>query len=319
MLVLTLIFGLIPIKVVKYLADQQRQSLLQRNTNKRWPFVMISLLTSFAGGVFLAIIFLDLLPDAMDAFNYVKEHGNWNIDYPIVELFALIGFFFVYFVEEMSVIAIGNFTHGHDQTILTQNPSIFNVDQLADQPTVNSPGRHSIQSCEIHGHDREIDEIISPSDKHRAFVKSFTFIFALMIHSSLEGFAFGVQATEVSVLSLFFGIIVHKSVVAFSVGMRLIRCHPKNIFFVATMIAIFSITSPIFAFIGTILEDSNWNELTKNEISFILIALSMGTFLYIAFFEMLAPERINEKSSFLVMLVTFLGFALIAVVMKFAG
>lgn len=81
-----------------------------------------------------------------DAFNYVKEHGNWNIDYPIVELFALIGFFFVYFVEEMSVVAIGNFTHGHDQTILTQNPSIFNVDQLADQPTVNSPGRHSIQS-----------------------------------------------------------------------------------------------------------------------------------------------------------------------------
>lgn len=146
-----------------------------------------------------------------------------------------------------------------------------------------------------------------------------TFVFALLVHTSLEGFAFGVQSTDFSILSLFFGIIVHKSIVIFSVGMRLARCHPHNMCFVVSLIIIIAISSPLSGILGTILEDSNWDELTKNQISFILVSISMGTFLYIAFFEMLAPERINEKSSFMNMIATFCGFAIIAGLMTFAS
>ena len=80
--------------------------------------------------------------------DYAQSHGTWNVDYPLVQLFALLGFFLVYFVEEIrfvttwlfgfskkcslsSVAAFGAHSHGHDQTLVTQNPSIFNVDRVA--------------------------------------------------------------------------------------------------------------------------------------------------------------------------------------------
>lgn len=86
---------------MSYLKNKQRQSLLNNGTRRNIATLIISLLTCFAGGVFLGIIFLDLLPDANEALNYVRNYDKWNVDYPLVELFALIGFFFVYFLEEI--------------------------------------------------------------------------------------------------------------------------------------------------------------------------------------------------------------------------
>ncbi|KAE9553225.1 hypothetical protein FO519_003575 [Halicephalobus sp. NKZ332] len=299
MFILTLFFGVIPIKVMKYLMDKQRQSLLNNNNERQWPATVISFLTCFAGGVFLGIIFLDILPDANDALAYAQSHGTWNVDYPLVQLFALLGFFLVYFVEEISVAAFGEHSHGHDQTLVTQNPSIFNLNRVAseNETKIESPRRRSTSNCEIHGQDKHSDDgTIAPEERKRAFIKSMTFTFALLVHASLEGFAFGVQSTDISILSLFFGIIVHKCIVAFSVGMRLVRCHPHNICFVITLIVIIAISSPLSGTLGTVLEDSNWDELTKNEISFILVSISMGTFLYIAFFEMMISRAVFNVS-----------------------
>uniref|UniRef100_A0A1I7RZX4 Zinc/iron permease n=1 Tax=Bursaphelenchus xylophilus TaxID=6326 RepID=A0A1I7RZX4_BURXY len=59
------------------------------------------------------------------------------------------------------------------------------------------------------------------------------------------------------------------------------------------------------------------NELFKEQITFILISLSIGTFLYIAFFEMLAPEKLNETHGSPKFLATFCGFVIIAVIIYF--
>ncbi|KAK6041075.1 hypothetical protein COOONC_11651 [Cooperia oncophora] len=53
----TLLFGLIPLKVMQTLARSSGK------VEKRASFI-ISLLSCFAGGVFLAVCFLDMMPDA---------------------------------------------------------------------------------------------------------------------------------------------------------------------------------------------------------------------------------------------------------------
>uniref|UniRef100_A0A7E4W461 Zinc transporter ZIP3 n=1 Tax=Panagrellus redivivus TaxID=6233 RepID=A0A7E4W461_PANRE len=314
MLVLTLVFGLMPIKLMQYLRDGQREALLRSSAKKNWAAILISLITCFAGGVFLGIIFLDLMPDAREALEYVQSQGRLNIDYPILELLVLLGFFLVYFVEELTVTIFGEHSHGHDQTLVTQNPNIFN--NLRKET-----GNGSNQSCEIHGHDVNdtVEHHVSKAEEKKAIVKSFTFVLALIFHSSLEGFALGVQSSEVSIISLFCGIVIHKSIVAFCVGMRLTKCHPNNVAIVVILTVLLAITSPVFGVFGTILQDSNFDVLVKNEVSFVLISASMGTFLYIGFFEMLAPERLQHHASFINMVATFVGFAITAVVVHFSG
>uniref|UniRef100_A0AC35FZH0 Uncharacterized protein n=1 Tax=Panagrolaimus sp. PS1159 TaxID=55785 RepID=A0AC35FZH0_9BILA len=318
MLVLPICFGLIPIKIVKHLFDRQNEALLGQKA-RHWPSTLISLLTCFAGGVFLGVIFLDMLPDTLEALEFVNSNGHWQINYPIAPLIVLFGFFLVYFVEELSVVVLGD-THGHNQTLVTSNPGIFNSRRV--RPSASIPQTPitfpSEDRCDIHSHNDL--ELTSANERRRTYVKSMTLSLALIFHSSLEGFAFGIQPSKVAVWSLFFGIIVHKCVVQFSVGMRLIKCHPNNPFFVAAMIIVISAASPLCGVIGTIISSSNFDELTKHEVEVVLNAASTGTFLYIAFFEMLAPEKGKEhNSSFMSLIATFLGTAVIAGVMTFSN
>uniref|UniRef100_A0A914DCZ4 Uncharacterized protein n=1 Tax=Acrobeloides nanus TaxID=290746 RepID=A0A914DCZ4_9BILA len=299
MLIVTLIFGFLPIKVYSLLEDKKRQTLLQNRTPRKWPSILISSLTSFAGGVFLGIIFLDMLPAAQNALQDLHNKGAWKLDYPIIELICLLGFFIVYAIEELSV-KICHAGHGHshahhDQTLVTKNPKIFEMrvhshSHNASQSNDGESTTTAASDCEIHGlkahhESKEEDVELHKITSRRAVVKSLTFVLALLFHSAIEGFAFGIQSSEFTVLTLFFGIIVHKSVVAFSVGMRLIRCHPDNNCLVILFILLIAITSPIMSIIGVIIQDAQMNDLAKDKISTILTSASMGTFLYISFFE----------------------------------
>uniref|UniRef100_A0A914CEL4 Uncharacterized protein n=1 Tax=Acrobeloides nanus TaxID=290746 RepID=A0A914CEL4_9BILA len=132
MFVLTMVFGTLPIKVF-HILDSKRRSILN-STNQRhihWPSTVISILTCFAGGVFLGIIFLDLLSDALESFDDLKKKNVWNIKYPLVQLICLFGFFAVYAVDEFSSrIFTGSHVHTHphhNQTLVTRHPELFDT------------------------------------------------------------------------------------------------------------------------------------------------------------------------------------------------
>ncbi|PIO63305.1 hypothetical protein TELCIR_15096 [Teladorsagia circumcincta] len=57
MAITTILFGIIPLKVMEMLAGKSGK------VERRASFI-ISLLSCFAGGVFLAVCFLDMMPDA---------------------------------------------------------------------------------------------------------------------------------------------------------------------------------------------------------------------------------------------------------------
>uniref|UniRef100_A0A914D0N5 Uncharacterized protein n=1 Tax=Acrobeloides nanus TaxID=290746 RepID=A0A914D0N5_9BILA len=125
--------------------------------------------------------------------------------------------------------------------------------------------------------------------------------------------------SDFSLVSLFFGLGVHKSIEAFSTGLRIIRCHKDRPIFSFILVIPYAITSPIFAILGMVITDLSTNEIVRNKMTTILMSMSMGTFLYIAFFEMLGPERENGKYPFFKLVATFLGFTIIAVIMIWGG
>ncbi|KAK6738173.1 hypothetical protein RB195_020341 [Necator americanus] len=283
---ITIIFGLIPMKVMKTLsgktgAFEQRASFI------------VSLLSCFAGGVFLGVCFLDLLPDAMESFEGWKESAGFKSDYPFVPLMFMIGFYAVSILEEI----IGRFC-GHEKE----------RDQRRKHAATFVSTTSSIEDGCL-----ETESINSKV----AIVKSLTFVLALMFHASLEGFAFGVQQSTISVASLFFGIIVHKAVVSFSVGMRLAEAHPHRPAVVVALVALVALVTPLGGVIGILIENSNMDLLTKDAVTCVLVSLALGTFIYITFYEILVPEYAKNHNKFFQWLSSVIGFAIIAGMMVF--
>uniref|UniRef100_A0A0N5BIL7 Zinc/iron permease n=1 Tax=Strongyloides papillosus TaxID=174720 RepID=A0A0N5BIL7_STREA len=318
MFTVNMIFGLIPIKLVRSLLRHDAVSCTgHSHATSKIPTLIITLLTCFSGGVFLGIVFLDLYPDANASLEIVKSYGEWNVDYPIIEVIVVGGFFVIDVLEYLThKIGHAHVKH-HDQTMITRNPQILDIPNY--QSTAITRRNTQTDDCEIHSEGHSHLRHKFDHEERKKIVKTLSFICALIIHSSLEGFAFGVQPTNVTIVSLFIGLIVHKTVVSFSVGVRLTRCHSNRPILVVIFVFIFAITSPIFSIIGILIQSSDMDVLLKNQLSTVFIGFSMGTFLYITFFEMLGPERENEDNRFSKTLASFLGFTTIAIVMIFSS
>ncbi|CEF62101.1 Zinc transporter ZIP2 [Strongyloides ratti] len=313
-----MIFGLIPIKLVRSLLKHDAVSCSgHSHTTSRVPTLVITLLTCFSGGVFLGIVFLDLYPDANASLNIVRSFGKWTVNYPIIEVIVICGFFAIDFMEYLTHKLGHVHIKHHDQTMITRNPQILDIPNY--QSTATTIRNTQADDCEIHSEGHSHSRHKYDHDEKKKIIKTFAFIGALIIHSSLEGFAFGVQPTNVTIISLFIGLFVHKTVVSFSVGVRLTRCHSNRPILVIILVFVFAITSPIFSVIGIIIQSSDMDKLLKNQLSTVFIGFSMGTFLYITFFEMLGPERENEDNRFSKTLASFLGFVAIAIVMIFSS
>uniref|UniRef100_A0A0N5AQ20 Zinc transporter ZIP3 n=1 Tax=Syphacia muris TaxID=451379 RepID=A0A0N5AQ20_9BILA len=300
MAVIALVAGLLPLKVYDYAKRYQ-----SNNNGSTLATRILSMFSCLSGGVFLGVCLLDLLPFASETFEKVKSATNSDIEYPIAELITGIGFFFVYFVEEMSM----KFCSGHTASDLDIEPYCSECSQCQNAREIevgtnfadnnNSKKRseselsqkvrtRSVLSSKIRSSSillnarQEIGEYQSGADD---VVRSITFVIAFTFHSTLEGFAFGVQTTFVSVSTLFFGIIVHKAIVAFSIGMRLVRCHSERRYFILFLVTFVALTAPIGGSIGIVIQNSEIKETPKNIVSMILTSIALGTFLYITFFE----------------------------------
>ena len=93
LLTLTLVFGLLPVLLVR--------TLLSSRTGSRGSSV-ISALNCVAGGVFLGTTFLHLLPEVQEAMTTVlKVKGIDNNKYHVAECIICAGFFLVMFIEHL--------------------------------------------------------------------------------------------------------------------------------------------------------------------------------------------------------------------------
>ncbi|KAI6174894.1 hypothetical protein M3Y97_00972100 [Aphelenchoides bicaudatus] len=317
--------GLLPLKVL--------QSLAKKGSDNRVSSWILTLLSCFAGGVFLATCFLDIFPHVNSGYEKYKKDYNWNNDYPLPEFMACLGFFFVYFIEELSLKVFakhGHSHHGHAHGNQNKNLDpqvVMAVDQpLKMQTNLNgSTVIHSTKSLDegmgelerkfsvINTHEAVMNQSVQYlNEKEGDFLKSLTFAFAMSFHSILEGFALGVQNSKAGILTLFLSLIIHKGIEAFSVGLQVSRSNSKRLMLVVTTILVYALMTPVGSMLGVLLTNSTMETQTRDLVIILLEGCASGTFIFVTFFEVLAHERANDHSNLVQLAAIVVGFFLIA-------
>ncbi|KAE9548442.1 hypothetical protein FO519_008339, partial [Halicephalobus sp. NKZ332] len=315
MFLTTAIAGLIPIKLVKLLNKNSEES-------KRASWIM-TLLSCFGGGVFIATCFLDIFPHVAENFEEFKEKSGWGTTFPIPQFCACLGFFLVYFLEEISLKIFSGDHHGHFHGGESEE-SRGRTASVTDATTsfVNGIPRGSIDEygnekyIAVKTHEIVMDEsvryVTSEEPVKGGVLKSITFAMAMSLHSVLEGFALGVQNDTTGIMTLFLSLIIHKGIEAFSVGLQITRTNSKRTCLAISTIIIYSLMTPIGSMLGVALFNMDIDEVIKMGVMVFLEGLAGGTFIYVTFFEVLAQERANDHSNLIQLAAIIAGFAVIS-------
>ncbi|VDD90912.1 unnamed protein product [Enterobius vermicularis] len=284
---------------------------MQHSTKKVFAARLLSLLSCASGGIFLGVCLLDLFPLAKETFEKIKNDAKLKSEYPFTELVIGLGFFFVYFVEEIAAKLCVMSVPTDDESYCPEcsecqtareiqvdaafsNPPLTVSEKTATKSRANSVAAKRLRTSSVLSNRLRTSSVLYAAKQNivtiqhsvsNDIVRSITFVTAFSFHSTLEGFAFGVQDSTLSAVTLFFGIIVHKAVVTFSIGMRLVRSHPDRRFLIIGLIIFVAFTAPIGGIIGIAVQNSRMDELPKNIVSTVLTCVALGTFLYITFFE----------------------------------
>lgn len=141
---------------------------------------------------------------------------------------------------------------------------------------------------------------------------SFILLLALSIHMIFDGLSLGLLNTDNEVWSLLIALGIHKILIFFSTGITI--CESTTYVKFALVMLYMSVVSPFGVGIGIVLTSQEPN-LSLATASAILQAIAVGTFVYVAFFEILLKEFTPGKNSrILKSISTVLGYTLVAVI-----
>uniref|UniRef100_A0A8C6U362 Zinc transporter ZIP3 n=1 Tax=Neogobius melanostomus TaxID=47308 RepID=A0A8C6U362_9GOBI len=205
-------------------------------------------------------------------------------DYPVAETMMMLGFFLTVFVE---------------QTVLTfrkERPSFINLetfnaggggseagsDSEYDTPFISSPAPHR------HSHSHLDPARLASAGPLRLV----SLVLALSAHSVFEGLALGLQDRGDKLGGLFLGVAVHETLAAVALGVSVAKA---------------SLPMRDAAKLGATV-----STLAGSVVSAVLQGLAAGTFLFVTFFEILAPELEEKEDRLLKVLFLVLGYGTLA-------
>lgn len=342
LLILTFIFGIIPVFLKKFFrkhADTERHRTLYQT--------VLSLLSCYAAGVFLATGILDLLPSVRVDIGTTLNNFNIFTSFPIAEFVMMFGLFVILIVEQIVLHVkerhteetpetkpllhnhsrrhshIHHHHHHHRHTGQQNNPtrayshsisSDHSIGGISDEPFTSSFGGNTpCTGCEENL--TSPNEDIGEDDANHELVpehehsslRALMLMVALSLHSIFEGLAVGLQHKTEEVVSIFAALLVHKSILSFCLGMNLVQSR-LSYAGVVRSILFFALTAPVGIGIGIGIMDL-WSSTTSLLVQGILTGIACGTFLYVVFFEVLPSEFNCHEHRLLKVLFLLLGFA----------
>uniref|UniRef100_A0ABM5F540 Zinc transporter ZIP1 n=1 Tax=Pogona vitticeps TaxID=103695 RepID=A0ABM5F540_9SAUR len=294
LLVVTLICGFLPVWVFRRppAATGSRRKLL-------------SLVSCFAGGVFLATCLLDLIPDYLAGINEALDELRVTLHFPLQEFILAMGFFLVLIMEQI-VLAYKDPSGSLEETEALlgsgSHPSAAGQARgWPDGPSLpQTPPRLPTAGERPHVH---VDV-----NAHSA-VRSGVLLLALSLHAVFEGLAVGLQEESGRALEIALALLIHKGVIAFSLCLKLLqgRLRPRA---VAGCLVLFSTMSPLGIGLGVALTETPMAPLHRLSRS-VLEGLATGTFVYITFLEILPHELASSEQRILKLIALLAGFALV--------
>ncbi|XP_060708878.1 zinc transporter ZIP1-like [Hemiscyllium ocellatum] len=253
---------------------------------------LLSLCSSFAGGVFLAACLLDVLPDYFFHINEELEKLQIQTNFPIPEFVIAVGFFLVLSIERI-ILQCHN-DHFHETTAILPTTFLCN-DDISHHVQINS---NSVETTDHHVH---------LVNAHPAF-RSFILFLSLSLHSIFEGLPIGLQQSESKVFQIFAAILIHKSLIVFSLSLKLVQNNmPQGR--VVLYVIIFAVMSPLGIVIGIIITQmkSTYSDMAQS----LLEGITTGTFVYVTFLEILPHELNSTDKQLLKLLGIIFGFSTI--------
>lgn len=241
----------------------------------------LSLVSCFAGGVFLGTCLLDLLPDYLSSISAALEGLHVTLQFPLPEFILAMGFFLVLVLEQVAV--------------AQREPAAAAAAATEETRTLLPTG--SIQS-----------PATSPQNFGSGAIRAGLLVLALALHSVLEGLALGLQEGEGAVLRVCLALLLHKCAVAFSLALKLLRGHLRPPA-VALCMGLFAMMSPLGVGLGTAVAAGAGprQRLCRG----VLEGLAAGTFLYITFLEILPQELGVPQQRVPKVILLLAGFALV--------
>nr|CAD7457132.1 unnamed protein product [Timema tahoe] len=227
---LTFLFSMLPLKLISKLnlVDPAKQVSYSQ---------IISLLSCFAGGVFMAAGLLDVFPEVKENFQKIAP----NTPFPIAEFTVAFGFFVVLALD-LIVLDYKEQSREPQRSI-----EILVADDL-EQERRQLWHRANLEEGNIQESEQNRIPTNAEPEPHSS-VRSALLVFALSLHSLFEGLSIGLQPDINSVLQISLAVFLHKAVIAFSLGLNLVQSDFRLISVIRSNF-IFSSMSPIGVGIG---------------------------------------------------------------------
>ncbi|NWS50442.1 S39A1 protein, partial [Probosciger aterrimus] len=241
---------------------------------------VLSLVSCFAGGVFLGTCLLDLLPDSLRSISAALEGLRLTLQFPLPEFILAMGFLLLLVLEQIALAPRAPAPPADESRSLLPSAPLQSAGPAG-------PGA-------------------------RSAVRAAALVLALALHSALEGLALGLQEAEAAVLRLCLALLLHKGAVAFSLALRLLRggLRPP---LVAASLLLFSVMSPSGVAIGAALAAGAGPRQRLGRA--VLEGLATGTFLYVTFLEILPQELGVPQHRVPKVLLLLGGFALVTAIL----
>uniref|UniRef100_A0A7M4E354 Solute carrier family 39 member 1 n=1 Tax=Crocodylus porosus TaxID=8502 RepID=A0A7M4E354_CROPO len=291
LLLLTIVCGLAPLCIFRHPGSAPEEGSA--------PVRFLSLVSCFAGGVFLATCLLDLIPDYLEGIDEALENLRVTLQFPLQEFILAMGFFLVLVMEQI-VLAYRDQAGSLEETRALLGGSSQDGSVQA-QPWSDGP-LHS-----AHGPGPDRPHVHIDFNAHSA-IRSFALVLALSLHSVFEGLAVGLQEAGAKALEICLALLVHKCIVAFSLSLKLLQgqLRPRA---VVGCLLLFALMSPLGIGLGVALTETAaaLPQLSRS----VLEGLAAGTFVYITFLEILPHELGSPEQRILKVILLIAGFALV--------
>ncbi|XP_032254557.1 zinc transporter ZIP1 [Phoca vitulina] len=280
LLLLTLLCSLVPICVLRRPGAGPEASASRQKA--------LSLVSCFAGGVFLATCLLDLLPDYLAAIDEALAALHVTLQFPLQEFILAMGFFLVLVMEQITL------------AYKEQSGPPPREETRALLGTANGGPQH--------WHDGPAVPQAGGAPAAPSALRACVLVFSLALHSVFEGLAVGLQRDRARALELCLALLLHKGILAVSLSLRLLQSHLR-----AQVVAgcgiLFSCMTPLGIGLGAALAESAGplHQLAQS----VLEGMAAGTFLYITFLEILPQELATSEQRILKVILLLAGFALL--------
>nr|XP_056709488.1 zinc transporter ZIP1 [Euleptes europaea] len=264
----------------------------------------LSLVSCFAGGVFLGTCLLDLIPDYLSSISKALADLGVTLFFPLQEFILAMGFFLVLVMEQI-VLAYKDPSGSLEETQSLLGSASYNSATIQDRDWPDGPLPRQLPR---EGRLREPPHFHVDFNSH-SVIRCFVLLLALSLHSIFEGLAVGLQEGSAQALEICLALLIHKGAIAFSLSFKLLQSRLRSRA-VAGCLVLFSVMTPLGIGLGIALTEAPVAILHGLSRS-VLEGLAAGTFVYITFLEILPHELSSSEQRILKVIVLLAGFALV--------